>query len=495
MPFAEQIQASFGPKYSLAGIDASVGGSAGQAAERMGASGFASGNRVGFSGSPDLHTAAHEAAHVFQQQKGIMGSGEQGGSDPAERHADRVADAVVRGEDATPLLDQMTGRSGAGVGLQLKRNTEGGNKPVTGLTHGDLLSKLEGYQEAPEEVDNAFDVFAAFLSNDEAVPDKIKFGPSHPMTRTVQGDGGVAEARAAYQTGGESRYMYKFSALEFLRETVEMSLTSHFLGSYTVWMAPTGDGRVFFLVQNSTTRQSAARNPLPPEYRPEDGMLSEENILGWESGRREEPGMDWGGSIDQLFYWYEDEKTLKSTAVESSRFGDVVPSAEGEAWDQRDNLETGLMAGIPAAGALLGGLGGFLPGPAGALFGGLGGGLVGGAMGMTAGAAAGGGLGGAIGGLFGETGEQWGDTIGSAIGGGLGLIGGAIGGGLLGGAAGGLTSGPMTGGLGALLGGGLGLIGGVGLGNMFGDPERKDSLPQSIVDSGGKVLSALWDLF
>ena len=61
--------------------------------------------------------------------------------------------------------------------------------------------------------------------------------------------------------------------------------------------------------------------------------------------------------------------------------------------------------------------------------------------------------------------------------------------------AGPLLGGLVGGGLGAGLGGGLGLLGGVGLGNLFGDDETKDSLPQSLWKSGSKVVSALWDLF
>lgn len=503
MPFAPEIQASFGPAFNIGGIDAQVGGQAGKDADAMNAKGFAAGNRVGFSGSPDLHTAAHEAAHVFQQRQGIQLTGNGVSDGPYERHADRVADAVVRGEDASPILSEMGSAQGTGRGgLQFKLNTDGGTPPVvTGQHESDLLKKMDGYVEAPPGVENALDVFAAFLSNDQQVPEKIKFGPTHPMTRTVQGDGGVAEARAKYKSDGWNEYRYKFSFLEFARETLELSLTSHFLGSYTVWMAPTDDGRVLFMVYNLTSRQSAARNPIPPDMRPDEGVLGEENLMDWESGTRDE--VDWGGNVHQIFYWYEDEQTITNTPTESSMFGDVTPSAEGEAWDSRDNLENGLFAG----GTLLGaGLGAYLGGGLGAtamgatvtaalpvmglVAGGVGGSIIGGSLGGS--------LGGAIGGIFGETGEQWGTGIGAALG--------SFGGTVLGGLAGlglGTVAAPLGGaiaaiaggGLGAMLGGGLGALGGLGLGNLFGDDETKDSAAQSLWNSGTKVASALWDLF
>ncbi|MEO8841913.1 MAG: hypothetical protein ABI704_10110 [Kofleriaceae bacterium] len=64
---------------------------------------------MGFAESPDLHTAAHEAAHVVQQQAGVQLKGgiDGGKGDPYEQHADAVADSVVRGESAEGLLDTM----------------------------------------------------------------------------------------------------------------------------------------------------------------------------------------------------------------------------------------------------------------------------------------------------------------------------------------------------------------------------------------------------
>jgi hypothetical protein len=67
----------------------------------MGAEAYATGSSVAFTGAPDLHTAAHEAAHVVQQRGGVQLKGGVGeANDPYERHADAVADQVVQGKSA-----------------------------------------------------------------------------------------------------------------------------------------------------------------------------------------------------------------------------------------------------------------------------------------------------------------------------------------------------------------------------------------------------------
>jgi hypothetical protein len=102
LPFADKIQSSFGSAHDVSNIQAHVGG---DSASAMGASAYATGSHVVFDRSPDLHTAAHEAAHVVQQAQGVNlygGVGEAG--DHYERHADAVADRVVAGQSAADLL-------------------------------------------------------------------------------------------------------------------------------------------------------------------------------------------------------------------------------------------------------------------------------------------------------------------------------------------------------------------------------------------------------
>ncbi|HEX7837524.1 MAG TPA: DUF4157 domain-containing protein [Kofleriaceae bacterium] len=121
LPHLEQIQRLFG-RHDVRRVRAYVGGPAAEAARAMGAQAFAIGDRVAFAELPDLHTAAHEAAHVVQQRAGVVlkgGVGESG--DVYERHADAVADLVVRGESAEPLLDTMASGVGGGpAGVQRK---------------------------------------------------------------------------------------------------------------------------------------------------------------------------------------------------------------------------------------------------------------------------------------------------------------------------------------------------------------------------------------
>ncbi len=113
MPHADKIQASFG-KHDVSGVRAQVGGDAAEASDAIGAEAYAVGDRVGFASQPDLHTAAHEAAHVAQQRGGKAGGSGVGAADDAhEREADQVADAVVAGQSAEPLLDNAAGTPSA----------------------------------------------------------------------------------------------------------------------------------------------------------------------------------------------------------------------------------------------------------------------------------------------------------------------------------------------------------------------------------------------
>jgi hypothetical protein len=106
LPFADQVQASFGPEHDVSKIQAHVGSDAPQA---MGAEAFASGNHVVFGRQPDLHTVAHEAAHVIQQANGVHLYGGVGEArDAHEQHADSVADRVVAGRSAADLFGTAT---------------------------------------------------------------------------------------------------------------------------------------------------------------------------------------------------------------------------------------------------------------------------------------------------------------------------------------------------------------------------------------------------
>jgi hypothetical protein len=146
LPHAEQIQASFGV-HDVSGIDAHVGGDAATAANEIGADAYAMGDGVAFATAPDLHTAAHEAAHVVQQRAGVHlkgGVGESG--DVHERHADQVADLVVRGESAEEALNQVVPGSQNGSAVQ-KRDSK--KTAYTQQDNSQLVSLL--LQEAAAE--------------------------------------------------------------------------------------------------------------------------------------------------------------------------------------------------------------------------------------------------------------------------------------------------------------------------------------------------------
>jgi hypothetical protein len=118
MPHGAAIQKAFGG-YDLSNVQAHTDAKASEGASAMGADAYATGNHIAFNGAPDLHTAAHEAAHVVQQQAGVQLSGGVGTvGDPYEQHADKVADAVVAGQSAEPILAEMAGGSGGGTGVQ-----------------------------------------------------------------------------------------------------------------------------------------------------------------------------------------------------------------------------------------------------------------------------------------------------------------------------------------------------------------------------------------
>jgi hypothetical protein len=109
LPHGDAIQRSFG-RHDVSRLRAYTDGAAQAGAEAMGAEAFAVGDQVGFAGAPSLHTAAHEAAHAVQQRAGVQLSGGVGHEgDAYERHADAVADLVVRGRSAEALLDEHAG--------------------------------------------------------------------------------------------------------------------------------------------------------------------------------------------------------------------------------------------------------------------------------------------------------------------------------------------------------------------------------------------------
>jgi hypothetical protein len=119
LPHLDTIQRAFGADHDVSGVRAHVGGDAAKASQAMGAEAYATGNSVAFQKSPDLHLAAHEAAHVVQQREGVSLKGGVGASgDAYEQQADAVADRVVAGESAADLLPKNGGNDAADPSVQ-----------------------------------------------------------------------------------------------------------------------------------------------------------------------------------------------------------------------------------------------------------------------------------------------------------------------------------------------------------------------------------------
>ena len=141
-PFLAEIQRSFG-QHDISGLEGHTGEAAREANSELGSTAYHKGGHVAFGQAPTLADAAHEAAHYVQgmgatQLKGGVGQA----GDAYERHADRVAAAVVAGEAAEPILDQTPGGSGSPA-------TATGDAPVQ-MTGGSL-SQASGQTGRKEE--------------------------------------------------------------------------------------------------------------------------------------------------------------------------------------------------------------------------------------------------------------------------------------------------------------------------------------------------------
>lgn len=122
----------------MSGVAAHVDARASEAAGRIGADGYATGNHVAFRGAPDLRTAAHEAAHVIQQQRGASVAGRVGQrGDRYERHADAVADRVVAGHSSASLLGTIGSTEATPVTGQVQRQERKPAATDEAMTTGD----------------------------------------------------------------------------------------------------------------------------------------------------------------------------------------------------------------------------------------------------------------------------------------------------------------------------------------------------------------------
>lgn len=105
LPFAHHIQRAFG-RHNLSHVQAHFGAQTTASARKLHARAYTMGNHIVFADRPDLHTVAHEAAHVIQQQRGVRLAGDIGeAGDIYEHHADAVAERVTSAQSAQGLLD------------------------------------------------------------------------------------------------------------------------------------------------------------------------------------------------------------------------------------------------------------------------------------------------------------------------------------------------------------------------------------------------------
>jgi len=155
LPHVDTIQKSFG-RHNVSQVQAHTDGAAAASSSALGATAYATGDHVAFRGAPDLHTAAHEAAHVVQQRAGVARKAIDGGAgDSFEQHADRVADAVVGGRSAEPLLDQVAGQGASAPAATIQRK-------------GDPDAEEEAAAPAHETYEPTWDEVVAAAKDDEA---------------------------------------------------------------------------------------------------------------------------------------------------------------------------------------------------------------------------------------------------------------------------------------------------------------------------------------
>jgi hypothetical protein len=182
LPHAAAIQASFG-HHDISGVRAHVGGKAEEASNAIGAHAYATGDSVAFASTPDLHLAAHEAAHVVQQRGGVRLSDGVGRSgDEYERHADAVADLVVQGKSAQSLLDQYAHRGATGGAAVQKQDHGHGGGHASTPEHAPTEAEMCA---GPTDSVNPSLAYEAMLSTAEARGREIGTGAPHELLNEV----------------------------------------------------------------------------------------------------------------------------------------------------------------------------------------------------------------------------------------------------------------------------------------------------------------------
>jgi hypothetical protein len=193
LPHHDTIQRVFG-RHDIGGIVAHTDADAARGAGAMGAEAFATGSHVAFAGAPDLHTAAHEAAHVVQQRGGVQLKGGVGtAGDAHEQHADAVADRVVAGEPAEALLDDYAdAAAGGAAGGAVQRLV---TQIVPQPTHPEVIAQVNVVGRPERTYGNSMgDHSTAFTVHVEGIRAKLQGQPLAEAIRAL--DQLVLDARA-----------------------------------------------------------------------------------------------------------------------------------------------------------------------------------------------------------------------------------------------------------------------------------------------------------
>jgi len=207
LPHLDAVQASFG-HHDVSTVKAHVGGPASEATQALGAKAYATGDHVAFREAPDLSTAAHEAAHIVQQRSGVQLKGGVGSAgDAYEKHADAVADKVVRGESAAALLDQGAARGG---GAPVQRKASGRAPVQRKVTGGASLSATKGLTITFAMPSASMNVKLVKLANPSVTANvkptkatEIKTRPEDETTGGVGVSGGGMKGGYKYTEGKE----------------------------------------------------------------------------------------------------------------------------------------------------------------------------------------------------------------------------------------------------------------------------------------------------
>ncbi|HSS01015.1 MAG TPA: DUF4157 domain-containing protein, partial [Kofleriaceae bacterium] len=209
LPFGSTIQRAFG-RHDISSVQAHTGPQAARSAKSMGADAYAAGDHVVLGEKADLHTVAHEAAHVVQQRSGVQLKGGVGKvGDTYEQHADAVADKVVSGESAEGLLSTMAGPAGgggqpaaqAGAPVQKAKGEEPADGEHEGAEHEDAEHENheghDGHEAGEHDQDDALDEHAEAAPKDSKADAKA----AGANAKTAQAPSAAANANAAQPAG------------------------------------------------------------------------------------------------------------------------------------------------------------------------------------------------------------------------------------------------------------------------------------------------------